>query len=370
MKSTILKDWNSIKALKSEWAPLLELADTHKLFLSWEWLESWIYTVKEKLTPFFIAVRDNDDKLVGVAPLYFAEMRLLGHISFRTLRPASDHSTGFEYTDFIVHPNHEDTALRSIGKALRASESEWDLIWLPKIAGWNNANQRILQAIATHGKFKYNIRDTVFSSIRLPDTIEGYDATFSSKRRNQHKRITKHIFTDNTARFIQCETQDELDHFLDVLFDLHHKRRMLYNDPGTFIRRPSQPLFYRSFTPKALKKGWLRISALEARGTIQAIQLGYVCNGTYLQLQEGFNPDFIAGVGNVLRHHVIAQCINDGLVEYDFLGGFSEHKRRWGAKTRNGYDIIVGNHSLKSRLLIKLQIWPTGRYLQQYGLAD
>jgi CelD/BcsL family acetyltransferase involved in cellulose biosynthesis len=370
MKSAILKDWNSVITLESEWTQLLELSAAHRLFLSWEWIESWISTVKEKLAPFFIVVRNSDDKLVGVAPLYIAETKLLGCISYRTLRPASDYSTGFEYTDFIVRPNDEDAALHAIGKALEASESEWDLIWLPKIAGWNNAHQRIVRATATHGKFKYNIRDAVFSSVRLPETIESYDATFSSKRRNQQKRITKRILPDTTARFISCKDQGQLDHFLDVLFDLHHKRRMLLNDPGTFERRPSQPFFYRSFTPKALKNGWLRISALEARGTIQAIQLGYVCNDAYLQIQEGFNPEFTTGVGNVLRHHVIAQCIDEGLKEYDFLGGFTEHKRRWGAKPRFGYDIIVGNHSLKSRLLIMLQLWPTGRYLQQHGLID
>jgi CelD/BcsL family acetyltransferase involved in cellulose biosynthesis len=370
MKSAILKDWDSVIALKSEWTQLLELSNSHRLFLSWEWIESWISTVKEKLSPFFIIVRNSDNKLVGVAPLYIAMTKLLGCISYRTLRPASDHSTGFEYTDFIVHRNDEDAALHAIGKALGASESEWDLIWLPKIAGWNNAHNRIVQATATHGKFKYNIRDTVFSSIRLPDTVEGYDATFSSKRRNQQKRIKKRIFSDATARFVNCEEQGQLDHFLDALFNLHHKRRMLLNDPGTFIRKPSQPLFYRSFTPKALQNGWLRISALEARGSIQAIQLGYICNGAYLQLQEGFNPDFTTGAGNVLRHHVIAQCITEGLEEYDFLGGFSEHKRRWGAKPRLGHDIIVGNRSLKSRLLIMMQSWPTGRYLRQCGLVD
>jgi CelD/BcsL family acetyltransferase involved in cellulose biosynthesis len=370
MKFAILKDWNSVLALKSEWPQLLELSEAHGVFMSWEWLESWITTIKDKLTPFFITVRNSNDNLVGVAPLYVTKTKLLGSICFRTLRPASDTSTGFEYTDIIVHPKDEDAALLAIGKALVDSESEWDLIWLPRISGWNNAHQRIIRATATYGKFKYNSRNTTFSSFKLPDTIEDYNATFSAKRRNQQKRITKRIFSDPTARFVSCDDQNQLGHFLNELFDLHHKRRMLLSDPGTFIRRPSQTLFYRNFTPKALKKGWLRISALEAQGKIQAIQLGYVYNGAYLQLQEGFNPDFTQGAGNVLRHHVIAQCISEGLEVYDFLGGFTEHKRRWGATPRFGYDIIVGSHSLKSRLVIRFKFWPTGRYLRQYGLID
>jgi CelD/BcsL family acetyltransferase involved in cellulose biosynthesis len=145
---------------------------------------------------------------------------------------------------------------------------------------------------------------------------------------------------------------------------------MLLNDPGTFIRRPSQETFYRNFAPKALKNGWLRINAIQSQGEIQAIQLGYVCSQTYLQMQEGFNPDFVKGVGNALRHHTIRQCINEDLHEYDFLGGFTEHKRRWGATKRKGHDVLIGNQSLKSRLLIKMNIWPTGRYLIQQELID
>ena len=98
--------------------------------------------------------------------------------------------------------------------------------------------------------------------------------------------------------------------------------------------------------------------------------MGYIHNGAYLQMQEGFNPDFVDGVGNVLRHHVISLCIEEGLKEYDFLGGFTEHKRRWGAQVRSGYDVLIGNDSLKSRLLINLRFWPSGRYLQQHGLPD
>ena len=81
-------------------------------------------------------------------------------------------------------------------------------------------------------------------------------------------------------------------------------------------------------------------------------------------LQEGFDPDATKGIGNVLRARVIARCIEEKLAGYDFLGTMSDHKRRWGAEERLGWDFLIGRPSLKNRLLFSRKIWPTGRYLR------
>lgn len=370
MISKILRDWTAVLSLRDEWTDLLDQTDAHKLFFSWEWIESWIEIVKDINSPFFITIRDNTDKLLGIAPFYTLSANLLGLINYKVLRLAADHSTGFEYSDFLVYRNQQDEILEEIGATLQRTQDQWDLIWIPKIAGWTGSLSRIHKATIGSYAFPANTRQTEFSSTPLPSSIEEYESNFSSKRRNHHRRTKKRVFRDSSTSFISCSEPAELDRYIASLFSLHHKRRMLLNDPGTFIRRPSQQAFYKNFTPRALKRGWLRINAIESQGEIQAIQLGYVCDDAYLQMQEGFNPDFIDGAGNVLRLHTIGLCIEEGLKEYDFLGGITEHKRRWGANKRLGSDILIGNHKLKSRLLIKFEVWPTGRYLKQRGLID
>lgn len=370
MKPEILRDWNAVLTLRDEWNELLDRSDAHALFFSWEWMESWIEIARDVNTPFFIVIRDPDNRLLGVAPFYTVKAKLIGLIDYKILRLAGDHSTGFEYADLIASKENPNGVLKEIGVTLHKYQTEWDLIWLPKIAGWSHSLERIRQATTDSVGFAANTRQTDFSSIPLPASFEEYENRFSSKRRNHHKRTGKRVLNEPSTRFTNCTHPEELDHFLDTLFTLHHKRRMLLSDPGTFIRRPSQVSFYRSFTLKALKRGWLRINAIESAGQIQAIQLGYVCCGAYLQMQEGFNPDFTHGSGNVLRRHTISLCIDEGLQEYDFLGGMTEHKRRWGAVKRTGCDMLIGSQKLKSRLLLKFEVWPTGRYLKQLDLID
>jgi CelD/BcsL family acetyltransferase involved in cellulose biosynthesis len=83
-----------------------------------------------------------------------------------------------------------------------------------------------------------------------------------------------------------------------------------------------------------------------------------------LQLQEGFDPDYTPHVGNALRSHVINDCIAQGLREYDFLGGWSEHKRRWLARERSGADLLIAATRIKTLPIMLAGVWPTGAFLR------
>ena len=123
--------------------------------------------------------------------------------------------------------------------------------------------------------------------------------------------------------------------------------------------------FYKSFAPKSLREGWLRLYVLTVDGVVKAVQYGYAYGNVYCSIQEGYDPKGCNGIGNVLRNRVFKACIREGLQEYDFLGGFTSHKRHWGAKQRYGVNILIGKISLKNSLLFWKNIWPTGRFIQE-----
>lgn len=112
----------------------------------------------------------------------------------------------------------------------------------------------------------------------------------------------------------------------------------------------------------ALSKGWLGLYGLTSENGFKAIQLGYFYEGTFYGIQEGFDPEYVKGVGNVLRGKVIEDCINQGVECYDFLGEVSEHKKRWEVVERNGHHVFIGSRKLKNMLLFACGIWPTGRF--------
>ena len=100
--------------------------------------------------------------------------------------------------------------------------------------------------------------------------------------------------------------------------------------------------FYESFALVAQRRGWLRIRALKIDGVLKAVLFGYAYDGVFSALQGGRDPDDPHGVGDVLYNFELKACIEEGLHEYDFLGGLTLYKRHWGAQVRKGCDMLVG----------------------------
>lgn len=363
MRSEVLNDWPKVLSLKGEWNGLLSVSHGDTIFLTWEWIRSWIEVVGKSVRPFVVSVRDAHGALVGVAPFYLGEFRLLGTVPYPTLRIMADYATGSEYSDWIVRKGYEREVCRTILRTLAAASERWGCIWMPNVAGWTGAHERIIQTCQEEG-FYYHVRSKDFSYLELPDDMELYMGLLSPNRRSLLRRQMKKILGRSGMTITRCRTMDELPQFLGALFDLHQHRRKSLGEEGTFRRKPSEALFYRKFTPNAMENGWLRLFGLQEDGRLKAVQIGYVYKHIFHQLQEGFDPGCVPGIGNVLRAKVIEACIAEGIKAYDFLGQHTEHKRRWLAKQRTGYDFLIGHRSVKNRILFVKEIWPTGRFLR------
>jgi CelD/BcsL family acetyltransferase involved in cellulose biosynthesis len=308
-----------------------------------------------------ITVRDGKGALCGLLPLYQARARLGRVVPFRVLRYMADHATGHEYPDWIARRDVESVACETMAGAL-ATASDWDCLWITRIAGWTGAIERMRAACEAVG-FHAHTRPRQFGMVPLPATLDEYFKTLSSQRRYEIRNRMRRILGRSGVRIVRCEQHEDAPRLLDALFDLHHRRRLLVGDAGAFHRKPEEADFYRSFVSVALDRGWLRLFGLEDQGDIKAVQIGYVYGQVFNSLQEGFDPTYEEkGVGNALRIKVIEACLAEGIREFDFLGEMSEHKRLWRANERIGYDLFVGRRSLKNRLMFTREIWPTGRY--------
>jgi CelD/BcsL family acetyltransferase involved in cellulose biosynthesis len=362
----IITDWPRLAALGSRWNDLLEASRADSVFLTWEWIRAWSEVVGPTTRPLVVTAWDPQGELIGLAPFYVSEVQLARTLRFRTLRVMGDQATGSEYPDWIAHRLWEAAVTRAIASALAQAGRAWDCIWMPRMAGWTGAVARIAAACRDAG-FHHHVRSRQFSSFELPADPGSYVRSLSQNKRQQLRSEMRRIMGHESVAVTRCQSPGELPRYLDALFALHHQRWQERGEAGVFRRRPSEARFYREFTRVALDRGWLWLTGLEDRGELKAVQLGYVYGGVYHQLQEGFDPRYASGVGNVLRVKSIEACIASGVRGYDFLGGMTEHKRRWLATPRTGYDLFIGRRSLKNRLLFAREIWPTGRFLRPRG---
>ena len=363
----LFADWASLARLQPEWNELLGRSGSDTLFLTWEWINAWAEVVGGAVQPFVLAARSPDGRLVGLAPFYLSLTWLLGGLPFRALRILGDRHSGAEYGDWILERGREAETARALAQALAAARGRWDCLWMPNTSGWTGARDRIVPACAESG-LKARERSIEFSSVSLPPRYEDYWNRLSRNRRSVVRRQAKKAAAQG-ATLETCATADRLEDWVEALATLNHRRWSAMGQVGTFKRKPFELAFYRRFTPVALARGWLRMFGLNVGGAPKAIQIGYAYKGSFLQLQEGFDPNASPGIGNVLRARVIESCIGEGVTTYDFLGEHNEHKRRWLAEVRPGSDLLITHGGWRSTLLHSLGVWPTGRFLRPQSIA-
>lgn len=362
LTGTVTTSRDELNVYAHEWNELLSSSSADTIFLTWEWISTWLEVVHPEAQLFVVAVRDDDGHLVAVAPFYVSTLRLGGLIEYSCLRIIGDCQCGAEYGGLIVRGGFESEALRCVTEKLLEGRDQWDCIYICNAAGWTGARYS-LSVVWKESGFYLHERVREFSCIELPETHEGYLRLLSRNCREQIRRKGRRLEEVSDVELVCCDRQDQLSGYLSNLFRLHRKRWESVGEAGSFARKPAMRRFYEVFAPVALRKGWLRLYALKIDGLVAAVQYGYAYAGAFSQLQEGFDPDTFAGVGNILRNRVIKACIEEQLSEYDFLGGFTDHKRRWGAKARNGYDLFVGRNSFKNRLLFWKNVSPRGRFI-------
>jgi len=358
----VLESWSEVERLAPEWNALLRESDADSIFLTWEWIRSWADALGQEIRPLTVCVRDARGTLAGIAPLYRAKIRLCRTVPYRVLRVMGDFPTGADYPDWIIRRDSDASTTATIVDALRA-RGGWDCIWMSNMAGWTGSVDRIVAASRARS-LHCHTRPRDFACFALPSSKDSYFGSLSKNKKQQLRAEMKRIKERPEIEIVRCDATAQLPAFLAALFDLHHRRWSGKGEAGAFQEQPLEEAFYRRFKLTALRQGWLRLYGLLDGGNFKAVQIGYVYNGVFNQLQEGFDPDYQKGVGNVLRARLIEDCIAEGVHTYDFLGGMSEHKRRWLGQERTGYDLLIGRRTLKNVPLFR-GFWPSCRFMHQ-----
>lgn len=345
------------------WNELVQNSPSSSIFLTWEWFSTWCICLGNHRPLFIIAVFDKSDNLLAILPLYQSNLKLFKCITYHCLRLAGDCFCGGEYPDLIVDSDANVIEIqRCIRTCLYKHKFQWDWLYFTHVSGWNEARSRLSLLDSEHASF-IRQRQFIFSTIFLPLTLVEYECkilgSFASLIRRQQKKIEK---IGNLSIQI-CNESSEIPIYLNNLFRLHRKRWESTGQRGSFDRRPLTKCFYEAFATIALDKGWLKIFSLQVDNKVLAVQIGYLFNDVFYQMQEGFDPEGPGGLGNVLRLSVIKWCINNNVREYDYLGGDDKHKLRWGAKQRNGFFLFSGRKNLKNSFMALAEIWPSGRFI-------
>ena len=357
-----------------EWNDLLAASSADTIFLTWDWIASWLETVMRPHELFVIAVRDGGGALLGIAPFYPLQLRAIGGMRYRALQVLGDWLAGGEYMNIIVRRGKEHAALSAIRQKLVEHQRDWDCIWVPTAIGWSGGGTN-LEELAHLGRLLIRSYPRPFSAIPLPASFDAYLQDLSKNTRHHLARTTRKVLDKMGAKVVRCQDVDQLETMLQHLVEMNTRRWESAGKGGTF-RYPQRRRFYQSLGRRLLARGQLGFYGLTVDGNFQALWFGMVYNGIYYSLVLGYDVGFEArhhtGIANVLFGVMVRDLISSGITEFDHLGGLAEYKARWGARPRWGRDYLICRRSIKGRVLYHSGIWPTGRYIteERVGVAE
>lgn len=368
MTVQIVSSLLGLQMLSVEWNSLLADSTADSIFLTWEWIVAWLESVGRGVPLVVMLSRDTTGRLCGAAPFYRRCWRLLRTLPYRALCVLGDADNGSEYGNLMVRRGYEEPVTTDLMRHL-LTDAASDVVWLPNMGPEPDENHSLAGAAAEAG-WQVRERPAEFARVELPEEFGLYLGRLPGKIRYQMRAGLQRLDSAGVVVRSADREPDSLEMFLSELFRLHQLRWTRRGVPGLFAD-PRMRDFYRVLAKRMLGRGWLRLDLLWAAGRAVAAQIGFAYHGTFYELQRGFDPAYAnvpAGLGAALRNRVMERCIHEGIRTYDFLGEMTEDKLRAGAVSVKGHDLIAIRPSVRTTPLLRLPLWPTGRYLKAEAL--
>lgn len=329
LNSTLLTTEAEFDSLKDDWDRLLDESGQRAYFLRWAWNFTWWRTFKPADSRLFIiACRDDNQKLIGLAPFYWRQRSTAGidHIREVLFLGTGIFLQTSESLDIIARRGEERSVALSVAGFLRHNR-EWDQLWLNELPSSSTVLPHLRQALGQSSQV------TVCNRTHYLDANTDWE-TFKSKlgraTRQNTLRQTRRLFESYNCRFRRIETADELETAMDALVSLHQARWQSKGDPGSFAI-PGFEGFLREAARLSLAEGRLRLWVLEVNGRIAATRIAFFENGVVYCFQSGFDPAYAKdSIGKVLLGLCVRDCIEDESVrEYNLMGGADPYKDCW-----------------------------------------
>jgi len=309
-----------------EWQRLLAASRADRLFMSWEWQNGWwrhfALPAGGQLVP--LTARDQDGRLLGIAPLFRREERRRRLVPAHQLAPIGNvWRTGVgevtEHLDWIIDRQHEAAVTAAFVDALAARQD-----WHEFLCAYARVDGPMAQGLAplarqldcytrSDGTQPYYTIDTRLS---FEAYLEGLSHT---ARRQLHGR--RRLSMDSANLVFRETTAENLDLQLEKLGKLSLKR-------WATDLEPAFRAFYRELSARWLAANRLRFSILEFDGQPVSAQLDVIAESRRYNLRSAFDEGFDRKLSPGLLHigYAIESACSDAEIEaYELLAGGGKH---------------------------------------------
>jgi hypothetical protein len=343
-------------------------------FRSWTWLCHWWrhYGPRNshearQVRLAVLCVFDDSETLVGVAPWYVESSSLQG----RVLRPLGSGKVCSEYLSVLCDRAQEEPVVEALAEHLVCSAFDnspgalhWDMLDWDSVDGEDCVVARLMEHLEKAGCTVDRRPGPCCWRLDLPTTWESYVASMGKSQRRTVRRLEREMSEADDLVLHSTLQPGELPRAMDILVDLHQRRRKMLGDEGCFASERFLG-FYRDVVPELFRQGRVQIHWLELGGKPIAAEYQLLGNGVIYVYQAGVDPDAMEHEpGNMINVAILRRAIEQGFRAYDFLRGDEQYKSRFRAQPRPSVDYRVAPRRVVPQ--VRLGLWRAKKGVKQW----
>ncbi len=343
-------------------------------FRSWTWLSNWWRhygpqdeTAEARTRLAALCVFDDADMLAGVAPWYLDCSAMRG----RVLCPLGSGEVCSDYLGVHCQPGREAAVTEAMAEFLvqNALDDAPDALhWgLLDLGGTDAEDRGVTELVRSLGGAGCAIHRRPAANcwrLELPTDWESYLAMLGKRQRRTVRHLKRDVLSTDRVKLHVVTRFDELPQAMDVLVDLHQRRRQALGEPGCFAS-PRFLGFFRDVAPELLRRGLVQLYWLELDGRPAAAEYHLAGGGVLYVYQAGVEPELLPEQpGNLINLMILRRAIAGGYRAYDFLRGDEPYKARFGAEPRP----CVAYRAAAPRAAARLRhnLWLAGNNVKQW----
>ncbi len=362
----------------SRWDELAEHAESWDRlargvpFRGWAWLSTWwrhygpSSTDDPGLRLMVLGVRDASGRLAGIAPWCLERSAAKGWV----LRWLGGGEVCSDYASLLCMPEDADRVTEALAAYLTGPECApgknhcWDLLEIDGVDGEDAAVTRLLRHLGERGCSQHENSPLQTWRLELPESWEEFLAMVSKGHRKKLRCADRDLFRTGRAVMHTVENCEQLEPALNILIDLHQKRRQMLGEPGCFAS-PRFEAFHRDAARQLLLSGQLQFQTLELDGQTVAVEYQLLSHGTTYIYQAGIDPRRLADEpGHLITAATVRRAIEQGGRAVDFLRGDEPYKAHFRAVARPQLTLrVVPDRALSQ---IRNSLWLAGRGVKRW----
>ncbi len=342
-------------------------------FRSWTWLSHWWRHYgpqdradRQRMRLAVLCVFDHADVLVGIAPWYVCRNPFHGWV----VRPLGSGKVCSDYLSILCLPHAQEAVAEALaeylleaGSAHGADGVRWDLLDFAGIDADDGPMGNLVQCLDGAGCTIDRRPGLNCWRLALPVDWKSYVARLSRNLRRDVHKIQRDLLDSGRATLHSVVRPEELPGAMQILVELHERRRLMLGEHGCFASPPFLR-FYHDVVPELFRRGLAELHWLECDGRSVAADFQLVGRGTLYAYQAGIDPASMKlQPGKAIYLAILRQAIERGNATFDFLRGDEPYKARFGAQPWPTVNYRIVPRRVLPR--VRHHVWLAGKSVKQ-----